>query len=265
MFCGDSKIEKGIYLSVLSIIKHTTEPLSIYLITASDKGEDKSAISGEFEAALSDIVKKHSNEGFVKRFDISEIFFESYPTANSKTRFTEFCMLRLYADKIDDIPDRILYLDYDVLCNNPFSKFYYQDITDVDVVGVPDRYGKWFFGNIFSHDYLNSGVLLLNMKNIKENGTFEKCRRMCQSKKMFMPDQSAINKLAIKRKAPKIYNEQKRTKPDTVFRHFTTYFSLFPYFHSVTVKPTNPQDLHKRLKCFKFDDIINDFERMYKL
>lgn len=32
------------------------------------------------------------------------------------TRFTPCCMLRLYADRIPELPDRLLYLDTDVLC-----------------------------------------------------------------------------------------------------------------------------------------------------
>ncbi|MEE0897611.1 MAG: glycosyltransferase, partial [Acutalibacteraceae bacterium] len=197
----------------------------------------------------------------VTLLDISEIFCRYLPLANMGTRFTPLCMLRLFADVVSEIPDRILYLDTDVLCRGDFKEFYYSDITDIEIAGVPDRYGKWFFGNIFKHDYLNSGVLLMNMSNIRKSGLFEKCRSLCRDKKMFMPDQSALNKLAVKHKVPAKYNAQGKIKPDTVFKHFTTFFKFFPYIRAVTVKPWHTDKLHNELKIFEFDDIIEEYQR----
>lgn len=72
-----------------------------------------------------------------------------------------------------------------------------------------------------------------------------------------MPDQSALNKLAIKAKMPKRYNAQGKIKKNTVFKHFTTYFEFFPYFHPITIKPWHTKKLHDKLKIFEFDDILN--------
>ena len=67
----------------------------------------------------------------------------------------------------------------------------------MQVVGVLDHYGKWFFrNNIFKIDYINSGVLLINLQLIKETRLFEKCRKMCKEKELLLPDQHALNKLA---------------------------------------------------------------------
>ena len=45
-----------------------------------------------------------------------------------------------------------------------FTEFYYQNMENVEIAGVLDYYGSWFFRkNIFKRDYLNSGVLLMNM------------------------------------------------------------------------------------------------------
>ncbi|MCB7112443.1 glycosyltransferase, partial [Agathobacter rectalis] len=77
-------------------------------------------------------------------------------------------MLRLYVDLIPDMPDRLLYLDNDVICREPFDDFYYQDLTGVQIVGVLDHYGKWFFHHqMRMADYINSGILLLNLPEIK--------------------------------------------------------------------------------------------------
>lgn len=259
LYCGDSSVCDGIFLSVLSLCKNTTEKLNIYILTASV--ETHNAIPREFERKLQKAVSRKNAYSKVILLDISELFAGSLPTANMNTRFTPLCMLRLFADVVADIPDRILYLDADVLCRANFLDFYNTDIGNAEIAGVPDRYGKWFFGNIFKHDYLNSGVLLLNMANIRKSGLFEKCRTMCCEKRMFMPDQSALNKLAIKRKVPQKYNEQGKIKNGTVFKHFTTYFK---FFRAVTLKPWQTEKLHGEAGIFEFDDILEEYRRSKK-
>lgn len=259
LYCGDSGVCNGIFLSVLSLCKYADEKLNIYILTAS--AGSKSAISREFAEKLQSTVKNKNPENSVMLIDVTENFGEYLPVANMNTRFTPLCMLRLFADITEEIPDKILYLDTDVLCRGSFGELYRLDISDIEIAGVPDQYGKWFFGNIFKHNYLNSGVLLLNMKNIRKSNLFEKCRIMCRDKKMFMPDQTALNKTAVKRKLAKKYNEQGKIKTDTVFKHFTTFFKVFPYIRPVTVKPWETDKLHNKLKIFEFDDIIEEFKR----
>ena len=131
--------------------------------------------------------------------------------------------------------------------------------------GVLDFYGRWFFRkNFFKFDYINSGVLLLNIDEIKKTKLFEKARKMCIEEKMFMPDQSALNKLAQNKKiCQRKYNEQRRLKKDTVMQHFTTTFRLFPYFHHITLKPWEIDRVHNEYKIFEYDDILKEYERIY--
>lgn len=262
LYCGDENAYKGICLSVTSLCRHTDKPLNIFILTASlDRHK---AIPVEKIKWLEDKIKSVNPKSVISLIDITEEFFSYLPEANINTRFTPFCMLRLFADKLPQIPDKILYLDTDILCRADFSPIFNTDIKNADVAGVADRYGKWFLGNIFRHDYLNSGVLLMNMKNIRENGIFEQCRTLCREKRMFMPDQTAINKTALKLKLPVCYNEQGRIKPNTVFKHFTTFFRFLPIFHSVTVKPWDIEKLHNELKIYEFDTIIEECEEILK-
>lgn len=261
LYCGDKNIAYGVLLSALSLCKNNDKKLNIYILTAT-VGKHK-AIEKQFEKTLEKVVKEHHSDSTVTLLDLSGMFNSYLPIANMSTRFTPLCMLRLFADKVDGLPDKLLYLDADVMCRKDISHLYETDIEDVEIIGVPDRYGKWFFGNILKHDYLNSGVLLLNMKNIRQSGLFEKCREMCRDKKMFMPDQTALNKLAKKRKISRIYNEQGRMKSDTVLKHFTTFFKFVPYFHAVTIKPWDEDKLHNELRIFEFDDIIITAKGVY--
>lgn len=259
LFCGDKGVCEGIFLSALSICKNTNEKLNIYILTATIGKH--CAIPQSFGYKLQSNIENKISNSKVYLLDISERFSSYLPTANMGTRFTPLCMLRLFADAVPEIPDKILYLDTDVLCRADFSKFYHSDISNVEIAGVPDRYGKWFFGNILKHDYLNSGVLLMNMANIRKSGLFKKCRELCRKKKMFMPDQSALNKLAVKRKLPAKYNAQGKIKSDTVFKHFTTFFRFFPYVRAVTIKPWHTDKLHSELGIFEFDDILYEYKK----
>ena len=76
-----------------------------------------------------------------------------------------------------------------------------------------------------------------------------------------MPDQTALNKFAIKRKVNVKYNAQGKIKNDTVFKHFTTFFKFFPYIRAVTIKPWNVEMLHNELKIFEFDNILDEYKR----
>lgn len=259
LYCSDAGLCKGIYLSALSVCRHTHEEVHFFILTASLP--DRRAIDRHFAAELEQKLRSENPRVTVTLSDVTAQFTDALPHANMQTRFTPLCMLRLYADLVDDIPDRILYLDADVLCRADLYPLYTWELDGAQIAGVPDRYGKWFFGNPLRHDYLNSGVLLMDMRRIRESGLFEKAREMCRERKMFMPDQTALNRLAVKRKLPVCYNEQGNIRSDTVLKHFTTFFRFFPRFCTVTVKPWQTEQLHEILKIHEFDALIEQIER----
>lgn len=269
LYSGDGNIVDGVIISSISLARCVREPLRIFVLTAEFEynGEKREAVSASFAAFLEMYLKKYNACATVTLIDISERFQSELPSANMETRFTPGCMLRLYADEVDELPKRILYLDNDVICRSDPHLFYNQQMGDNELAGVLDYYGGWFFRQkLYKRDYLNSGVLLLNLSKIRESSLFKRAREMCVTKKMFMPDQSALNKLCrskiiCKRK----YNEQRKLHSDTVFQHFTTSFRFFPYFHSVSVKPWNVSGMHNVLKLHEYDDLLEEYEKAKKL
>ena len=248
LYCGDNNIKDGLIISILSLIKHTNEELNVYVFTM--KYDKYKPLSKDVIKVLDKKLKEKNKNSKIELIDITNIVMNFLPTANLSTRFTPYCMLRLFADKVDNIPNKILYLDNDVVALKDFSELYNLDITDYDVAGVFDYYGSHVYRKkILIRDYLNSGVLLMNLERIKDNNLFEKCRIRCRDKEMLLPDQEAINtycskKLIINR----IYNEQHKTTNKTVFRHYTTTFKFFPRFRTQTVKPWMIEELHNILK-----------------
>lgn len=248
LFCGDRNVQDGLLIAVLSLLENMQEHLDIYVLTLdmSMNGRIYSPIEQTFVDYLNETVSaQYDDRLYTKLIDTTDLFKDETPDANLSTRFTPCCMLRLFADKIDEIPDRILYLDTDVICRRDFGDFYYQNMDGVEIAGVLDYYGSWFFRkNIFKRDYLNSGVLLMNMCELRKTGLLSSCRHMCTTKQMFMPDQSALNKLSVsKRICERKYNDQRRLHSDTVFQHFTTHFKFFPYVRTETVKPWQTEEV----------------------
>lgn len=267
LYCGDSNIADGVIMSTLSLLENTKEELHIFILTMSFKTEKKTF--RPFPADLADFldgkVKEKDRANLVTLCDVTDIFSSYPPTANLETRFTPCCMLRLYADLVPEMPDKILYLDNDVICLSDFAEFYDQNMNGIEIAGVLDRYGKWFFKkNYITFDYLNSGVLLLNLEEIRKTGLFEKCRARCRDKEMLLPDQSALNKLAKKKRICKgKYNEQRNIRKTTVFRHYTTTFRFLPRFRSVTVKPWQIERVHEILKSDECDRLYGTYKTVY--
>lgn len=265
LYCGDSNTERGIFLSLLSLMDHNREKLHIYILTMNleYQGRRYRAISEEYIHSAEAYIKNINIRNTIRLFDVSDCFARCMPEKNMKTRFTPYCMLRLYADYIAEIPERILYLDNDVLCRGDITDFYYQDMHGYELAGALDYYGSWFFRRtIWCRDYMNSGVLLLNMDEIRKTGLFERSRTFCKNKQMFMPDQSAINKLAgTKKLVERKYNEQRRLHKNTVLQHFTTSFRLFPWLHTVAVKPWEIEKVHHVLKLHEYDDVFEKFQK----
>lgn len=258
LYCGDQNIRNGVLLSVLSLMEQVSEPLHIYLLTASvgTKNRFYHALPEEFSRQLDALLKNHDPQSSAERFDLTMKFSAQPPTANLDTRFTPCCMLRLYADLIPQLPDRLLYLDYDVLCRQDPTDFYHQDMVSWELAGCLDYYGSHVLGKT----YLNSGVLLLNLEQIRRTDLFARCRALCRDKTMFLPDQTAIHKLVHRKKiCPRQFNEQHKLQQDTVFQHFSTGFRFFPRFRTVSVKPWDIRGMHETLHLYEYDALLKQY------
>ncbi|MDY0214731.1 MAG: glycosyltransferase [Bacilli bacterium] len=259
VYAGNHKIFKGMLLSTLSLLKHYDGPLSIYILTMELKDLDPEylAIKDEDIFLLENELRKVNKASRVIKVDTTLLFMQDLiHSKNNDTRYTAYTLLRLLLDKIDGMPDKVLYLDTDTMIAGDIASFYNIDITNYELAGVKDRYGRFFMGP----RYLNAGVLLFNLQLIKETGLFYKARLYLNKKKVFLSDQTAINKFVKKKLILKRrYNEQKQIKKDTIVRHFSMQFRIFPKFHFVNIKPWHIDKVHTILKCHDFDDIYDKY------
>lgn len=261
LFGGNYKVQEGLVLCLLSMTKHTSEPINVYILTAdvTELNPEWKPIANSTIELVEAIVKRKNPQSSVTLITLGQEFNEWVKKSQNKMSFyTPFAFLRLFAQNVD-LPDKIIYLDTDIMINGDIKELFDTDISDYEIGIVKDRYGKFFI----SPKYFNSGMLLLNMKAIKESNLFERVKEMCLTKKMAFPDQTALNKLAKKKLyLPRKFNEQGNLRKDTVVQHFTQRFTLWPYFHKVNIKPWQIEQVHKVRKNFAYDDI---YEEYYKI
>lgn len=260
MYSGNQKVFDGMLSSIISILKHNSDVLNIYILTVdlSDYKPEFVPIKDSQILFLDNLVKEKNKESFVKKIDMAEYRDDLLLSANVDTSYSPYTFLRLYADELD-LPEKVLYLDVDIMAYSDIKQLYDIDVQDYEYAAALDYYGRFFF----NRKYINAGVLLLNLAEIKRTGLFKKSRELCYSKKLFLPDQNALNRLTTKKLIiPQKFNSQKKLQKDTVIRHFSKTIKFFPYFHTINIKQWHIQKLHDVYKCFEFDDVLEEYVRL---
>ena len=268
LYCGDAGISRGVLVSILSLLMRAPKDniYNIYIMTI--KYEGVKPFTKKTAEFLDELVKKYNKKSFVKLIDATEVFTRNLPKKNMGSYFTPCSMLRLYMDKVPEIAvlDRILYMDYDVVCRGDISEFYNMDLDGIEVAGVLDIYGRrWYhYHGLLVQDYMNSGVMLFNLPECIKTKMFEKAVNLCATRWMMLADQAALNKAINRRKlVDRKYNEQEeRPRKDTVLHHFSNNFKFWPYFRVQKVKPFEIDKIHRVLKIYEYDDILENFEKL---
>lgn len=110
--------------------------------------------------------------------------------ANFKNRWTYMCMIRLALTMILPKEDKLLWLDCDTIVDADISELFAIDMDGYYIAGVKEiRKEGW-------QDYINAGVLLMNLDAIRTDGLDKKLIDLVNTKKLECPDQDAINTLA---------------------------------------------------------------------
>ena len=265
LYGGNFKVLDGIYLSLISINKNTNAALNVFILTAdvTELKPDYNPIKLKDIAAIEEYLKQKNPESKIKLITLGKEFNNwILKSQNKLNQYTPFAFLRLFADTIESIPDKIIYLDTDIMVPGDIKTLFDFNIDNYELAAVKDHYGKIFI----NPKYFNSGVLLMNMKNIKETKLLEKVKNMCQTKKMSFPDQTALNKLATKvLYLPRKFNEQYNLHKNTIVHHFCKKIRWLPYFRTENIKQWQIEKVHKRYKIFIYDDIYSEFLKLKNL
>lgn len=266
LFCGNDGVFDGFLTCALSMMKRTAseEPFAFHIFTMSlTRVNPKfTPIPKEHIDLFERVIKGYNPDNTVKVTDVTEIYErELGGCPNEGAYCSPYTLIRLLADMVDGIPDKLLYLDADIMFNRDPHLIYDIDVSGVEYAAARDHYGKY----LIWPNYVNAGVLLFNMKRMRETGLFQKARDELRRKKFLFADQTALIHSTTKKKMlPQRFNDQKFLHKHTVVRHFSKRLFWLPYPHTENIKQWQIDKVHGVFRYHQFDDILAEYRELIK-
>lgn len=263
LFCGNYKVFDGILSCIISILKRTEtkEPFHFYLFTMDvhHLREDYTPITEKQVDFLQKVVKSYNSENLVTKIDVTDFYNKEFANSpNEQCYCSPYTLIRLLADLVPEIPEKVLYLDADLLFNKDITKLYNIDIEKYEYAAAPDHYGKLVL--FWQKKFINAGVILFNMKKCKETGLFKKSRNEIRMHKLTFADESAIiRSTTYQLKISQRFNDQKFLYKGTVIRHFSKRLFWLPYPHTENIKQWNYTKMLAKFKYLCFEDVLSEY------
>ena len=261
LFCGNIGVFDGMLTTALSLVKRTDskEPFLFHLFTmdVSHLKDNYLPITREQAAFLEKTVRSYNPDNSVRLIDVTDLYRKYFAGCPNEGAYcSPYTLIRLFADLVDGMPDKLLYLDIDLLFQRDVHLLYDIDIEGYEYAAARDHYGKY----ILNPNYINAGVILFNMKECRRTGLFDNARAWIQRKKLTFADQSAIIRSTTRKKMlPQRFNDQKFLHKHTVVRHFSKRLFYLPYPHTDNIKQWHVDRVHKVFGYHQFDDILNEY------
>lgn len=261
LFSGNERVFDGILTCMLSILKRTDTKEAfrffVYTMDVTRIKPEYTPISDCQITYLNEIAKEYNHKNNIIKIDVTDLYEKEFGHCPNEDAYcSPYTLLRLFADIIEDMPDKLLYLDVDLLFNRDITLLYDIDITGYEYAAARDHYGKY----LLNPNFINAGVLLLNMVEIRKTGLLEKARTLIKKRKLLFADESALYKSTVRKKMlPQRFNDQKFLHRHTVVRHFSRRLFYLPYPHTDNVKQWQISDIHKIFGYYAFDDILYEY------
>ena len=171
VYCGTYNVYLNMVASLKSLLC-TTPVDKVYFLIEDD----------EFPYEIPDIVEciNVKNQTF---------FPKNGPNYNNS--WTYMCMMRAIYPELFSQYKKILSLDIDVVINDDVSDLWDYDLSQVYLAGVPEPQRKTTSS---SPDYINFGVVMMNLEKLREDHKQEQIINMLNTKKIDCPEQGAYNR-----------------------------------------------------------------------
>lgn len=267
LFCGNDRVFDGVLTCALSIMKRTDSPepfrFIVFTMDVSHLDPKYTPMTREQIEFLDETVKSYNPESSAELVDVTALYKEHFSGCPNESAYcSPFTLIRLFADLIDGMPAKLLYLDADIMFNRDVHLLWDTDVDGYEYAAARDHYGKYL---IHPH-YINAGVLLFNLDEAKRTGLFDKARGWIKRKKLTFADQSAIIRSTTKRKLlPQRFNDQKFLHKHTVVRHFSKRLFWLPYPHTENVKQWQVDRVRKVFGYTQFDDILDEYKTLSEI
>jgi lipopolysaccharide biosynthesis glycosyltransferase len=206
------------------------------------------------------VIKEYNPNNTAIKIDVTDIYNKEFGGCPNEGAYcSPYTLIRLFADMVDGMPDKLLYLDADIMFNRDVCLLYGTDVDGYEYAAARDHYGKY----LISPNYVNAGVLLFNMAQIKRTGLLAKARELIKTKKLTFADQSAIIRSTTKKKMlAQKFNDQKFLHKHTVVRHFSKRLFWLPYPHTENIKQWQVDKVKSKFGYECFNDIFEEYLKL---
>ena len=180
VFCINKSYIKHFHVALTSLLKNNPkDEINIYLVSADICHEDLMQIGLEIDIILISISPETFNNFSVNEHITVETYF------------------RLLIPELINV-DKCLYLDSDIIVDKSITSLYDHDVDAYLLAAVAEKDSSHLNDKLklpVNHKYFNAGVLLLNLKRIRENKTFERAIWFIRNNadRITYHDQCAIN------------------------------------------------------------------------
>lgn len=194
---------------LFSLNEHYIYPLRVLIRSIVDTHPDDSFCmyllhAGVSDQALKDLQNYIEADGNV----LIPIYCREFFKPSDKVAITRYYALEMYLWMfapylLPDEVDRVLYLDPDIICINDLKPLYRKDFRGNAFVATNYKYKtKWVqpfnnlrLRNFDSENYFNSGVVLMNLKKLRQIERAEHIVDVIRENKSFLilPDQDIFN------------------------------------------------------------------------
>lgn len=200
------KYTYNMYMNILLTLNKRYLPYLISLVRSINDNNDNNINFYIFsnDITIFDIEKYRHYLSINNKFFIISISEESLANAPTSRRYPLNMYHRLLASKYLPMHvDKILYLDPDIIVKGDLSSLYNLDLGDHYFAGASnvnrflERFNQIKNGASKKSKYINTGVLLMNIKKLRLEQNEEEIFTFIQKKKnlLTLPDQDVINAL----------------------------------------------------------------------
>ena len=189
-------------IDLYSLLENNKNIQKIYLLLETDNIKDI--------PNLDKIIKKYNVKLEIINFNNIFDKLVNKGNINRDTIYSNFCFARLALPSLVK-EEKIIYIDTDAIVLKDISHLWKIDMTDYYVAGCKD-YGIIRDGTYerlgINGKYVNSGVIILNLKKIREDNIQEKWFEVINNNELKYPDQDALNLICQNHELylPSMYN-----------------------------------------------------------
>jgi lipopolysaccharide biosynthesis glycosyltransferase len=133
LFCGNNKVFDGMLTCALSILKRTQsqEPFTFYVYTmdVSHIKKDYLPVSDAQMRFFEDVIKQYGAQNRAVLKDVTQLYAEEFGGCPNEGAYcSPYTLIRLFADRVEGMPDKLLYLDIDIMFNRDIHLLYDENV-----------------------------------------------------------------------------------------------------------------------------------------